>query len=524
MVTTWSPSKNESGERWTKSLKNMVHPAGVEPATTSKLMSAQMEGSKVVGYSLNNWGYAARGAVSYLGSTAANKIAGLNSNFSWANLAASSLSSVVNHNIQNPIVDAARNAGNPFLENFVGNLQGGIIGGAINGLAGNGLNRDGWGNVVVDAFGNALATEVIKLGNKPQTTSPAKQVNKSTADIFDGRQLLASNDPLPSFMGDLGSGSGGIVDASGMSYEKTMSLLRMKGSSTMVPESFADIDRAMAIEDAGGWADIDRAMAFEDSPPIDEIIITGIRPKGLGPVYGTGGYSIPNNNFANLVNTDWVRDTINRHQRPMIFPNPVITKPVANLGLSQSSKAFSSAASASSVGSLNGNSGEYKTLKGSVGSARDYGDRIVVNDLDGFVENNQSGIKIKSQGDVLQCYNVGAAVGLGTTSTIEVGAHIEEGMFLEKGTLIMFASPLDKGGVGYASSNKAYPNYAPGQSSHLAMISQDYTYNGNKLPVVHQYRNSGGLRSDTLTNHPNRPQVNAINNLENAYIVTNKKK
>jgi hypothetical protein len=381
-------------------------------------------------------------------------------------------------------------------------------------LAGRGQKQN-WGAMAADAFGNALASEVIKLGNKPQTTSPAKQVNKSTADIFDGRQLLASNDPLPSFMGYLGSGSGGIIDASGMSYEKTMSLLRMKGSSTMVPESFADIDREMAIEDAG-WADIDRAMAFEDSPPIDEIIVTGIRPKGLGPVYGAGGYVHPSNGYPNLVNTDWVRDTINRHQRPMIYPNPVITKPVA---LSQSSKAFSSAASASSVGSLNDNDGKYKTLTGKYGTLHDYGDYIVHSDIDLF---NGSNAVLSSLNTKHECYAVGDGFGLPSTDRIAASLKLTDfgGEIPDKTVFATFVKNA-KGELVYPSSRTGVTNV----SGHLFVYdakSGGYSAIDNSVTVYHQYKSGRGPSPDVIFQDVIKNRVSSgslANNLDSYYAV-----
>lgn len=162
---------------------------------------------------------------------------------------------------------------------------------------------------------------------------------------------------------------------------------------------------------------------------------------------------------------------------------------------------------------------DFKLMKGAYGSARDYGDKIVVNDLSGFYERNKTGIYVASQGNALECYNVAKGLGLPVTSNIGLGIHFEKGMVFEKGTLIVFASDLKNGGKGYASNNPNYPNYAPGKSSHFAIVSEDFTYDGTKIPVLHQYNGSGGLKFGEIKNHPERSQNKAINNLDNAYVL-----
>ena len=111
------------------------------------------------------------------------------------------------------------------------------------------------------------------------------------------------------------------------------------------------------------------------------------------------------------------------------------------------------------------------------------------------------------------------ALGLPVTSELDVGAGLVEGQSYQKGTVIMFASELNSGGLGYASSNPAYPNYAPGKSSHFAIIQKDFTYDGKSVPVFHQYEGFGSFKKDNLSTHLDRSQNRAINNLENIRLV-----
>lgn len=68
-------------------------------------------------------------------------------------------------------------------------------------------------------------------------------------------------------------------------------------------------------------------------------------------------------------------------------------------------------------------------------------------------------------------------------------------------------------------ANETGKIYAPGKSSHLAIVSEDFTYDGSEIPVLHQYKSSNGLVYEEIKNHPERSQNHAINNLDNAYVL-----
>lgn len=167
---------------------------------------------------------------------------------------------------------------------------------------------------------------------------------------------------------------------------------------------------------------------------------------------------------------------------------------------------------------------EFEAISGKYGSARNYGDYIVVNDVDDLLENHAKDIKNASGH---QCYAVGETVGLPYTERITAGEKLVPGKIYPRGTVIATFVDNGKGELVYPSQVAGRNNYVKGIYGHLALIDDGgLSEDGNNLSVIHQY--SSGTRANTLHQYDiqNKPQTNAtrlVNQLDQYYVVKIKK-
>lgn len=150
---------------------------GTGSALTSKTV---VDGQKVV-TGLNTAGNMARGAASYLGAYASNKVVGLESHFNWTDMAVASVSTGITGKTGNSVSNAIGGIGGEFGVNVVSNFWGSTVSSSLSRLAGRG-EKQNWGAMVADAFGNALATELLKWGSKPKVQSPVDKPKESLGD------------------------------------------------------------------------------------------------------------------------------------------------------------------------------------------------------------------------------------------------------------------------------------------------------------------------------------------------------
>jgi hypothetical protein len=108
----------------------------------------------------------ARGAVNYLTSQAANRIAGVDTTFSWKDMAVSTAAAMLTKSTGNRTIDAITGAsvGDGFLGDLQRNFVGGAVRSTLSRLAGRGGKQD-WAQIAVDSFGNALASSVVREFN-----------------------------------------------------------------------------------------------------------------------------------------------------------------------------------------------------------------------------------------------------------------------------------------------------------------------------------------------------------------------
>lgn len=111
-------------------------------------------------------GNIAMGAASYAGSYAANKIANIDTHFNWTDMAISTVAPSVSGKIGSAVPDSISGIGNGFTQNFAGNLWGATVSSGLSRLAGRGQKQD-WGSMAADAFGNALASEIATKAQRP---------------------------------------------------------------------------------------------------------------------------------------------------------------------------------------------------------------------------------------------------------------------------------------------------------------------------------------------------------------------
>jgi hypothetical protein len=130
----------------------------------SLLLNTQATATK--GMQLTGYGQMARGAASYLGAYASNKIVGLETHFNWTDMAVATVSSGITGKTGNGITDAVGSVGGDFGANFAGNLFGSAVSSSLSRLVGRGQKQD-WGAMAADAFGNALATGIVDHYSKP---------------------------------------------------------------------------------------------------------------------------------------------------------------------------------------------------------------------------------------------------------------------------------------------------------------------------------------------------------------------
>ncbi len=111
-------------------------------------------------------GNMARGAAGYLGSYASNKIVGLDTSFNWTDMAVASVSAGITGKTGG-VSDIGNSAGE-FGRNFIGNMWGSTASSSLSRLMGRGQKQD-WGAMAADAFGNALGQKVVdRLTIKPK--------------------------------------------------------------------------------------------------------------------------------------------------------------------------------------------------------------------------------------------------------------------------------------------------------------------------------------------------------------------
>lgn len=131
-------------------------------------VGSYLQGGSTLAKGLNEAGkgYAnmARGAASYIGAYSSNKIAGLETSFNWTDMAVASVSAGITSKTGD-VSDIGKSAGE-FGRNFVGNMWGSTVSSSLSRLMGRGQKQD-WGAMAVDAFGNALGQAVVDHYSKP---------------------------------------------------------------------------------------------------------------------------------------------------------------------------------------------------------------------------------------------------------------------------------------------------------------------------------------------------------------------
>ncbi|MEG3184630.1 hypothetical protein SNE34_11480 [Lysobacter erysipheiresistens] len=130
--------------------------AGQALAGTSAFGKAAADGTRA----LNTAGGVAQGVASYGGSVVSNAIVGRDTNFSWNAVAASAVGSFLSANTGGrlPLSQGGSSTGN-----FFGDFAGGFVNGAANATARRmfGFGKQDWGQIAVDAFGNALGNAAV---------------------------------------------------------------------------------------------------------------------------------------------------------------------------------------------------------------------------------------------------------------------------------------------------------------------------------------------------------------------------
>lgn len=177
---------------------------GAEAGTLTEI---SQETGKLV---LSAGGRAVVGAASALGAAATNKLIGGASGFSWANVAASAVSSAVG----SPLPGENNNQG------FITNVGNSILGSAAAYGTRKLVNNEGsWNtvNIATDAFGNALGNSIVQAGqSKPQSAKngsaePSTQVGR---DAYDAAIASGQSGPeaAATAIKALAESSGGAVD------------------------------------------------------------------------------------------------------------------------------------------------------------------------------------------------------------------------------------------------------------------------------------------------------------------------
>jgi len=131
--------------------------AGAYLAGTATFGKVAADGSRA----LNTAGRVAQGMASYGGSVVANATVGRDTYFSWKGLAATAASAYLGAKL-NPSGSLPITDGSSGFERFANDFAGSALDGAINATARRlmGLGEQNWGQIAVDAFGNALASAV----------------------------------------------------------------------------------------------------------------------------------------------------------------------------------------------------------------------------------------------------------------------------------------------------------------------------------------------------------------------------
>ncbi|KWS06277.1 Rhs-family protein [Lysobacter capsici AZ78] len=155
--------------------------AGAYLAGTATFGKVAADGSRV----LNNAGRVAQGMASYGGTVVANATVGRDTYFSWKGLAATAagayLGAKLNPSGSLPITDGSNG-----FERFANDFAGSALDGAINATARRlmGLGKQNWGQIAVDAFGNAIGNAIIG-------GLQARQVEQKLLDGFTPDQVRA---------------------------------------------------------------------------------------------------------------------------------------------------------------------------------------------------------------------------------------------------------------------------------------------------------------------------------------------
>jgi YD repeat-containing protein len=140
------------------------------------------------GYSLNTGGlgsitgYAAQGAINYIGTYAANKIVGLDTSFSWRGVASASLGRIVNGGFNQTNID-------PFVSSQVGALSSAAIKDKWFGG-----DRPSYGQVAIDSFGNTLASYLPQKISSIATQETFEEKYKDTYLSASGSDPRALSD------------------------------------------------------------------------------------------------------------------------------------------------------------------------------------------------------------------------------------------------------------------------------------------------------------------------------------------
>ncbi len=130
-------------------------------------------------------GYA-RGASAYLSNQAANRIAGVDVSFSWKDMAVSTLASGLTQKTGNSAFDAVTgaSAGEGFMGSLYKNFTSSAIRATASRLMGVGGKQE-WGQIAVDAFGNALASTIVSSAINKDTEISYIQ-NKLKGSVAEG--------------------------------------------------------------------------------------------------------------------------------------------------------------------------------------------------------------------------------------------------------------------------------------------------------------------------------------------------
>ncbi|MHA6194719.1 HYD1 signature containing ADP-ribosyltransferase family protein [Pseudomonas wadenswilerensis] len=145
-------------------------------------------------------GYAAQGAFSYATNYVGSKIVGLETSFSWRNLAASAVASVIAGNVYEK-------------DGFTGSIVRGQVSAQSSAWMRDkwfGGGRPDYGQVAVDAFGNALADYIVGINGSDAKAKPAES-SSLMHDEFEGEYKRVGKEyfndkPLFASIGDIGAG------------------------------------------------------------------------------------------------------------------------------------------------------------------------------------------------------------------------------------------------------------------------------------------------------------------------------